>query len=114
MFDSDKAARIFKVFSVETRLRMIAILKNRCLCVNALARTLEITPAAVSQHLRILRDADLVVAEKRGYFVHYRVNEETLQELAGTLKPLLETSENKKEAVYVSAQLLPETGKFKG
>ncbi|MCF8108925.1 MAG: ArsR family transcriptional regulator, partial [Desulfohalobiaceae bacterium] len=42
---------------------MIELLKERSLCVNALARDLMITPAAVSQHLRILRDADLVIAE---------------------------------------------------
>ena len=45
---------------------------------NALAKMLEITPAAVSQHLRVLRDVGLVSDEKRGYFVHYRVNHETL------------------------------------
>lgn len=83
-----KAARIFKVLSVENRVRMIEILKHGSLCVNALARALQISPAAVSQHLRILRDADIVVAEKRGYFVHYRINETTLSEwlrIAGRL-----------------------------
>ncbi|MFO7800677.1 MAG: metalloregulator ArsR/SmtB family transcription factor [Desulfovermiculus sp.] len=78
MLEAEEQARIFKVLSVATRVRMIELLKERSLCVNALARTLMITPAAVSQHLRILRDADLVVAEKRGYFVHYRINEETM------------------------------------
>lgn len=78
MSESEKQARIFKVLSAETRIRMIELLKRRSLCVNALARSLAITPAAVSQHLRVLRDADLVVADKQGYFVHYRVNEETL------------------------------------
>jgi DNA-binding transcriptional ArsR family regulator len=53
---------------------MIELLKRRSLCVNALARALEITPAGVSQHLRVLRAADIVTADKRGYFVHYRVN----------------------------------------
>ncbi|HEB51607.1 MAG TPA: ArsR family transcriptional regulator [Desulfobulbus sp.] len=80
MSETDKAARIFKVLSVETRLRMIELLKDRSLCVNALARALSITPAAVSQHLRVLRDAEIVTAEKRGYFVHYRLNEMTLAE----------------------------------
>jgi len=78
MTDSEKLARIFKLISVDTRVRMIRLLKRRSLCVNALARVLELTPAAVSQHLRVLRDADIVTAEKRGYFVHYRVNEKTL------------------------------------
>ena len=80
MSETVKAARIFKVLSVDTRVRMIELLKHRSLCVNALARTLSITPAAVSQHLRVLRDAEIVTAEKRGYFVHYRVNEATLAE----------------------------------
>ena len=80
MSEADKAARVFKVLSVDTRVRMIELLKHRSLCVNALAQTLSITPAAVSQHLRVLRDAEIVTAEKRGYFVHYRINEATLAE----------------------------------
>ena len=75
----EEAARVFKILSVETRVKMIDLLRRRSLCVNALARALNISPAAVSQHLRILRDADVVIAEKRGYFVHYRINEQTLE-----------------------------------
>ncbi len=84
-----KAARIFKVLSVENRVRMIEILKHCSLCVNSLARALQTSPAAVSQHLRILRDADIVVAEKRGYFVHYRINETMLSEWLRTAERLL-------------------------
>ena len=91
MTDSKVQARIFKVLSVETRVRMIDLLKHRSLCVNALARALEITPAAVSQHLRILRDADAVIAEKKGYYVHYRANIKTLVKWCKTTKNLLET-----------------------
>jgi DNA-binding transcriptional ArsR family regulator len=90
MPDTEKAARVFKVLSVETRVRMIELLKRRSLCVNALAKTLNITPAAVSQHLRVLRDADLVIADKQGYFVHYRINEKTLAEWNQTAKRILE------------------------
>jgi DNA-binding transcriptional ArsR family regulator len=90
MPDTEKAARVFKVLSVETRVRMIELLKRRSLCVNALAKTLNITPAAVSQHLRVLRDADLVIADKQGYFVHYRVNEKTLADWNQTAKRILD------------------------
>jgi len=91
--DSEKQARIFKVLSVSTRVRMIELLKRRSLCVNALARALDITPAAVSQHLRVLRDADIVTANKQGYFVHYRINEATLAEWNKTAGRLLEMDE---------------------
>jgi len=89
VIDSEKHARIFKVLSVGTRVRMIDLLKRRALCVNALARALEITPAAVSQHLRVLRDAGIVTTDKRGYFVHYRVNEKTLAQWSKTTRSLL-------------------------
>ncbi len=88
MSESDKIARIFKVLSVENRVRILHLLKGKALCVNTLAKLLDITPAAVSQHLRILRDSDIVTAEKRGYFVHYRLNKKTVKQwkkLADTL-----------------------------
>ena len=79
MSDPDKIARIFKVLSVESRVRIVQLLKERALCVNALAKMLNITPAAVSQHLRVLRNTEIVKAEKRGYYVHYCLNKETLK-----------------------------------
>ena len=85
MADPEKLAEIFKVLSVGTRLRIVQLLKGKALCVNALAARLGVTAAAISQHLRILRNADLVVADRRGYYVHYTLNEKTLrrwQELA--------------------------------
>ena len=45
----------------------------------------------VTEHLRVLRDAEIVTVEKRGYFVHYRVNEARLvkwKELADSLLDL--------------------------
>ncbi len=95
MTDTQKLARIFKVLSVETRVRMVDMLKRRTLCVNALARALDITPAAVSQHLRVLRDADIVSAEKKGYYVHYRVNESTLAGWGEAAQKLLEAERKK-------------------
>lgn len=78
MKDAAKLARVFRALSVETRVRIVQLLKEHALCVNALAARLDVTPAAVSQHLRVLRDADLVMPDKRGYYVHYQINEKTL------------------------------------
>jgi len=71
-------ALMFKALAAPARIAMVRLLKNRALCVGALAKKLGITPGAVSQHLRILKEASLVKAEKRGYFMHYRLNQETL------------------------------------
>ena len=88
----DKLARILRVLAVGTRVRIVQILRERALCVNALAARLDVTQGAVSQHLRVMRDADLVSDERRGYRVHYRLNEKTLAqwrtEIDGLLAPL--------------------------
>jgi DNA-binding transcriptional ArsR family regulator len=74
-----KIAQISRVLGVDTRVKIIRLLSARCLCVGALSKRLGITPGAVSQHLRILKSVDLVISEKRGYFVHYCLNEKVLE-----------------------------------
>jgi ArsR family transcriptional regulator, arsenate/arsenite/antimonite-responsive transcriptional repressor len=78
MVNHDDMARIFTILSVSARLRLLHLVKDRPLCVGDLAHRLGLTPGAVSQHLRVLREAGLVTAERRGYFVHYRLNRDTL------------------------------------
>jgi len=78
MLEAKQIAEMFQVLSVESRVQIVLLLKDRSLCVNALAARLQISTAAVSQHLRILRQANVVIDEKRGNFVHYRLNAETL------------------------------------
>ncbi len=89
MQDAARLARIFKALSVDSRIRIVQLLKEKTLCVNALAARLKITPAEVSQHLRILRDAELLIADKRGNFVHYEVNTEKLEEWQRQVDTLL-------------------------
>jgi DNA-binding transcriptional ArsR family regulator len=88
--DPDELARILKVLSVGTRVRIVQLLRKQALCVNALAARLDVTQGAVSQHLRIMRDTGLVIDEKRGYHVHYRLNEETLERWRAAVNRLLE------------------------
>ena len=91
MTDPRKVTKVFRALSVETRVRIVQLLKERTLCVNALAMRLGVTPAAVSQHLRVLRDADLVIPDKRGYYVHYQINEKTLEAWRDLADRLLST-----------------------
>jgi DNA-binding transcriptional ArsR family regulator len=84
------ASRMFGVLSAETRLRILALLRERDLCVGALACRLGVSQGAVSQHLRILRDAGLVTAERDGYYVHYRVARHALAGWQRAVDELLE------------------------
>jgi DNA-binding transcriptional ArsR family regulator len=89
--EAKELARVLKVLAVGTRVKIVELLKGRALCVGALASQLDVTQGAVSQHLRVMRDAGLVIDEKRGYFVHYRLNEQTLarwrEQIDGLLAP---------------------------
>jgi len=82
--------QILKALADETRFKLVNLLLTHDLCVGALARHLKISEAAVSQHLRYLREAGLVRGEKRGYWTHYTVEKERLHELAEQLKGLTE------------------------
>ena len=44
----------------------------------------------MSQYLRVLRKAGIVVSEKRGYFIHYRLNDETQEKWRRIVKELLD------------------------
>lgn len=80
-----RLARLAQILSSETRLRMLEMLRRRPLCGNAIARRLGTSQAAVSQHLRLLRDAGLVTSHRRGHFVHYCLQPEPLDSLEAFL-----------------------------
>jgi ArsR family transcriptional regulator len=67
---------LFKALASENRIRIVRALRERALCVGALAARLEMTESAISQHLQVLRRAGLVEADKRGNFVHYSLAED--------------------------------------
>lgn len=65
----------------ETRFNMVQLLVKRRYCVTALARQLGISAAAVSQHLKVLRQAGLIRGEKRRYWMHYKVETAAITQL---------------------------------
>ena len=82
--------KVLKALSSETRLKILRLLKERSLCVNAITARLDMTQSAVSQHLRILKEAGLVKTEKRGYWMHYSVNREALRRYGSSIGRLFE------------------------
>jgi len=83
-----------KALSDENRLLILRLLLRRTCCVRALSRQLDVSEAAVSQHLKVLRDAELVLGEKHGYFTHYTVNRKALQQLSEMLLDMASAAES--------------------
>lgn len=75
-------AEVFKALSDPTRLRLVKLLGEHRgeLCVTALAHRLGVSQSAVSQHLRVLRQAGLVRGVRHGYRVHYSLDPNRLQQ----------------------------------
>jgi len=80
--NTEEQATLFGILSDPTRLKLLRLLSQQrepnALCVNALAYQLGVTQSAVSQHLKLLKSSGLVKGERRGYRIHYFLNEEAL------------------------------------
>jgi len=81
--NAEEQASVFSALADPTRLKLVKLLRRQknpdALCVNALAALLGVTQSAVSQHLRVLRAIGLVKGERRGYHIHYFVNQDMLE-----------------------------------
>ena len=64
-------ARMLKALGEPTRLKIYQALLERKHCVRSLSKKLGISESAISQHMKIMKDAGLVYGEKFGYHTHY-------------------------------------------
>jgi DNA-binding transcriptional ArsR family regulator len=64
---------VSKALSDESRVRILALLPGRCLCVCQIIAVLGLAPSTVSKHLSILRQAGLIDVEKRGRWIYCRL-----------------------------------------
>ena len=73
-------ADIFKALADETRLKIIKIIaaQGNNLCVGAITGYLSLSQPAVSQHLKVLKNAGLVEANRQGFHVHYKIISDAL------------------------------------
>ena len=83
--------KIFKALSDANRLRILKMLEIRPLCVCEIAHVLQLANSTVSKHLSILRDANLILDEKVGKWVNYRLNTAATDEYVSKILPLLRT-----------------------
>ena len=74
-------AESFKVLSEPVRRRILELLKEGRKSAGELARILEISPAALSYHLRLLRESGLIIEYKEKNFVYYSLNMTVLDEI---------------------------------
>ncbi len=87
----EQFSRIAKALSNPSRLELLDLLCQGPRTVEALAKEAGLGLANTSQHLKALREARLVEAEKAGLFVTYRLADEQVCQFLRSLRSLAET-----------------------
>jgi ArsR family transcriptional regulator len=70
-----KIAQKFKALSDETRLRILALLRNGEMCVCDLMAILDLPQSTVSRHLAYLRNVGWVEDRRQGVWMYYQLLE---------------------------------------
>ncbi|WP_181395941.1 autorepressor SdpR family transcription factor [Cytobacillus oceanisediminis] len=84
---------LFKALSDENRRKILDLLRNGDLTAGDIANHFEMSKPGVSQHLSVLKNAELVYAIKKGQYVYYSLNSTVFQDV---LKWIIQFNSNSK------------------
>ena len=63
------------------RREILTLLKEKCLSAGEIAEHFPVSAAAVSKHLSVLREADLIRDTRQGKYIYYELNASVLEEI---------------------------------
>lgn len=90
-------SQVLKAMSHPVRLQMVTLLLQRQMCVRSLARHFELSEPTISVHLKVLKNAGLIMGEKKSYYIHYHVVRERMEELSQFFAVLSATPAQKEQ-----------------
>ena len=80
--------RMLKALGEPMRLKIYQALLERKHCVRSLSKKLGISESAISQHMKVMKDAGLVYGKKYGYHTHYLPVQESIDFLTELLEQM--------------------------
>lgn len=86
------AESTMRVLGEPMRYRIWCCLLERKHCVRSLSKKLGVSESAISQHMKVMREAGLVYGEKYGYHTHYLPKQEAIDLLFDTVRQMQEQS----------------------
>jgi len=72
---------LFRALNDPTRRQILELLRESDLTAGDIANQFDMTKPSISHHLDLLKQAELVSADKRGQFIYYSLNTTVLDEL---------------------------------
>ncbi|MGB1241626.1 MAG: ArsR/SmtB family transcription factor [Chitinophagales bacterium] len=93
----DSSTELLRAIAHPLRLSIIEFIdQNGVINVNKIYNTLNLEQSITSQHLRILRNADVVETRREGKYIYYTLNYSKISQVDGALSSYL-TSVNTRE-----------------
>lgn len=83
--------KMLRALGEPKRFLLLQLMAERGYCVRALARLSYLSESAVSQHLKVLREAGLVYGVKKGYYTHYCLDKGVLDTFIAELTRIRDT-----------------------
>lgn len=77
-----------KALSDKTRRDILTLLKQGRKSAGEIAEAFPVTGAAISRHLSVLKEADLIRDEREGKYIYYELNASVLEEIMLWIKQL--------------------------
>lgn len=84
----------FKAIADANRRKILYLLKKQIrLTAGELAEHFEISKPALSDHLKILRNADLICSQKKGQFIYYTLNTSVFEDVVAAIMNFINSNE---------------------
>lgn len=76
---------VLRALNDKTRREILDLLRKQDMSAGEIAEHFNMTKPSISHHLDLLRQAELVISEKKGQFIYYSINITVMDELMSWL-----------------------------
>ena len=108
----DFQENLFKALSDKSRIRILKMLQKKQLCVCEITAILKLATSTVSNHLSILTEANLIIGEKDGKWMNYRINNSPSSNLISSILLYLQFILEDDETILKDRQIIEEVDRL--